>query len=397
MSILILGDVHLGKSSSLAKQVVGSALNSRVIDQSNLLEWTLDRAIERNVKHIILTGDVFEEPKPHYSLVVLFLEWLRKCSDESISVHIVAGNHDILRSGQFTTSPLDIVSAAEIPEVFAYKRISTLHLDGVGITFMPFRDRRSFNTDLNSEAVQMLKAQLPYEVSSIDDNSFKVLVGHLALEGAIPVGYELDELANELFCPLSMFKGYDFVFMGHIHKFQVMSQSPHISHIGSMDISDFGEEGHEKFIAILDTSRNEACLEHIKLPTRRLKQITISVPENLGKNVNQFIEEEINALGDLKDTIVRVSIQLPDASDYSVDRTLIEKRLYQKGVFHSTRISEERKFVSLKKTINEQLDNTVNEASAIKTYSSLVEEILREDFVSLASDLVQEFKESNKH
>ena len=94
---IILGDVHLGRSQNLGKQSVGSAINSRITDQVNLLDWVYEQAVEYNVQHIVLTGDVFEEPKPHYSLVVLFLEWLQKCSDYNISVHIIVGNHDEIK------------------------------------------------------------------------------------------------------------------------------------------------------------------------------------------------------------------------------------------------------------------------------------------------------------
>jgi DNA repair protein SbcD/Mre11 len=393
-SILILGDVHLGAGQNLGKQSVGSALNSRVIDQLNLLDWTYEQAVDNNIHHIVLTGDIFEEPKPHYSLVVLFLDWLRKCSEYNISVHVIAGNHDILRSGQFTTSPLDIISSAEIDKVFVYKRINTLHLDGVGITLMPFKDRRTFNTDVNSEALDTLKAQLPYEVASIDDTSLKMVVGHLALEGSIPVGFELDDLANELFCPLDMFKGYDYVWMGHVHKFQIMSEKPHIAHIGSMDISDFGETDHTKYIVIVDP-RKEEKFRYVALPTRKLNHITIQLPE-VECNATQFVEEQIAKLGKLDNTILKVSIVLPGNASYSIDRTAIETSMYKSGAFHVSKISEERKFTSLKKQINQAIDNTVNELSAIRTYSTTIEEVLRDEFISLASEIVQEYKENSK-
>lgn len=391
-SLLIVGDLHLGKGLNLGKQFVGSSLNSRVIDQLNLLDWVFDQAELNNIKHIILTGDVFDEPKPHYNLVLFFIDWLKKCSEYSISVHIIVGNHDILRSGQFTSSALDIVTASEISGVFVYKKINTLHLENIGITFLPFRDRRSFNTDINSEAIKLLKQKIPYEASSINNSSNKILIGHFALEGSIPVGYELDELSNELFCPLDMFNCYDYVWMGHIHKFQIMSENPHIAHIGSLDISDFGESEHKKYVAIFD-AKQENKVNYIEIPTRNLTHLIIQVPE-LEPDVNQFIDKEISKLDGLKNSIVKLTIMLPDNSPYSINRNDIEKQLNKAGVFHISRISEERKFISLKKQIAENLDNSVNELSAIKTYSTIIDENIREDFVNLASSIVQEYREN---
>lgn len=391
--ILIVGDPHIGKGASLGRQFVGSSLNSRFIDQIQLLDWVYDQSINNSVKHIILTGDIFDDPKPPYNLVVLFLDWLKKCSDYDISVHLIAGNHDILRSGQFITSPLDIISSSDIPNIFVYKRINTLHLEDVGITFLPFRDRRSFNTDSNKEALLFLKNQLPYEAVSIDNNCIKILVGHLALEGAIPVGTELDELSNELFCPLNMFKGYDYVWMGHIHKFQIMSETPHIAHLGSLDISDFGEADHNKYLVLIDTSQ-DVKFSYIKVPTRSLKHITINLSDT-NSNVNEIIIDELKKCEDLNNSIVKVSIVLSNNSSHRVDRSLVENTLHQMGVFHITRISEEKQFVSLKKNFNQDIDNTINEVSAIKTYSSLVDENMREEFINLALSVIQEYKENN--
>jgi exonuclease SbcD len=260
---------------------------------------------------------------------------------------------------------------------------------------MPFRDRRSFNTDENSTALNILKSQLPYEMKSIGKDCLKVLIGHLALEGAIPVGYELDELSNELFCPLDMFAGYDYVLMGHVHKFQVMSEEPYIGHIGSMDISDFGEMDHKKYIALIDPKSTNEKLKYIQLPTRQLQNIVLQLPE-MEANATTFIEEELAKLGKMNNSIVKVSIILPSNASYAIDRGIIEKALYKAGAFHVSKISEERTFTSLKKQINETIDNTVTELSAIKTYASLVEENLREEFVNLASLIVQEYKENIK-
>src|SRR5258706_233763 len=109
---IILGDVHIGKSLQIGKVGIGSALNSRISDQLNLLRWTLDQAILYQAESIKITGDIFEDPKPHPTLIKLFLDWLKTCRDESISVDIIQGNHDIIRSGQFIQSALDIIAEA---------------------------------------------------------------------------------------------------------------------------------------------------------------------------------------------------------------------------------------------------------------------------------------------
>ncbi len=45
---IILGDPHVGKGTNIGKSGIGSSLNSRIVDQLNLLDWTLDRALEHH-------------------------------------------------------------------------------------------------------------------------------------------------------------------------------------------------------------------------------------------------------------------------------------------------------------------------------------------------------------
>lgn len=218
---LILGDVHLGKIGQLGKAGIGSALNSRIIDQLKLLEWTLEQAINNMADNIIITGDIFQDPKPHPTIIMLFIEWLRQVSSHNIKVFIIVGNHDLIRSGQMRSSALDIIGISDIEGVYIHHNITTIHTLGASYTLLPFSDRRSYDTNVNADALSMLGAKLPYEAASIEASQYKVLIGHLALAGSLPVGDEIDDMANELLCPLDMFSSYDFTWMGHIHKPQI--------------------------------------------------------------------------------------------------------------------------------------------------------------------------------
>jgi DNA repair exonuclease SbcCD nuclease subunit len=393
---IILGDIHCGKGVSLGKGGVGSTLNSRIRDQFALLDWVLEQAIIHQASHIITTGDVFEDPRPSPTLVALFIEWLKKCTDNDISICICKGNHDIIRSGQHNMSAFDIISAADIENVFIYNDISTLDLPGVSFTILPFRDRRSFNTNLNSEAVKIVQDKIRYERLGMDDRNINIMVGHFALVGSLPVGDEVDDMHNELFIPLATFKDYDFTFMGHIHKPQIMSKDPFISHIGSMDLSNFSENTHSKIIAIIDTSKKD-IVSYLDLPTRPLKQISVSVPASITDTTAFVIDQLKNGEQNLLNAIVRMHISYESPDLISINKSKVEEAIMQMGAFHIPRIDQERKVVQVKKAAGmENMDNTVNEMTAIKMYAGEnVEESYRDDFISLANSIVAEAKESN--
>ncbi len=237
----------------------------------------------------------------------LFIHWLKKCNDNDIAIHLCKGNHDIIRSGQHNMSAFDIIAAADLEGVSIYNNISSLSFPGISFTILPFRDRRSFNTNINSEALKLVQDKIKYERLGINNYDIKVMVGHFALVGSLPIGDEIDDMHNEIFIPLETFYDYDFTFMGHIHKPQVMCKKPYISHIGSMDLSNFSENNHNKIIAVVDTNNSEV-IKYLELPTRPLKQISISVPVDIIDTTAFVISQLKENNKELNKAIVRVSI-----------------------------------------------------------------------------------------
>lgn len=399
---LILGDVHLGKGVNIGKSGIGSNLNSRIADQINLLDWTLDQAEEFFAQDIIVTGDIFEETKPHPSLITIFISWLKKCQAHDINVHIVMGNHDILRSGFIYTSPLDIISEVDLDNVFIYKDINTVIIGTTAFTMMPFRDRKSFSVNSAAEALNFLKESLIYELASIPATYTKVLVGHLAIEGSIPVGDEIDDVTNELFCPTDMFVGYDYVWMGHVHKPQVMKKSkPYIAHIGSMDLSNFGETDHKKFIVVLNVN-GEKFVEYKDiwgvryLPTRPLKKVVVVVPKDT-EDSTAYVLDELKKLDTWDKAIVRVEVSLASSEIKSVNKSSIEKYLLSQGVFNVMPISESKKVSLVKKDTNNTIDTKMDVSSAIKTFADVyVEDKMRPAFIELATEIHNIYKSEAK-
>lgn len=305
-SILILGDVHLGKSKNLGKSTIHSNCNSKIFDQKNILDWTLNEAEENFVSDIYLTGDVFEDPNPSYEIINIFIEWVKKVELSGINLHIILGNHDYKRIENSYYSPLDIIKSLDLNNVFVYYNQNTkLYDSGVGVTVLPFNDRKSLFKDSLAEAKEYVKNYLSFERSLIPNSYYSIAIGHFALDGALYVGDEIDDISNEIILPLDFFQDYDFTWMGHVHKFQVMRETPHISHIGSMDISDFGEADESKYIILFNLESKK--FDKKLIPTRKLEKIKIVLEDD-------DIESKISNL-DLKNKIISVEIEYKNGAN----------------------------------------------------------------------------------
>lgn len=387
MRLLIVGDIHLGARTSIGKPGIGSQLNSRIIDQIGLLDWVLQQALDQEVDALVLTGDICEEHKPDYYLIEIFFEFLKKCEVYNLDVHIVAGNHDLRRTGQFLDSYLDLITKAEFPKAFVYKNPETIHFDKLSLTLLPYRDKRNLNCENNSDALEIIKDMVYYEVAEIPLTSVKLLVGHLCLEGSLPIGDEVDDFANELMCPPSMFSEYDYVWMGHIHKPQVRSREPYLAHIGSLDISNFGETEQQKILICFDP--DEVCkFIEIPIPCRPLKKITIEVP-NDAENSTEYILNQLSEL-DLNNAIVKLEIKLDTAVE-GINRKQIEETLYQQGIHYLPIFSESRALQEVSNQVK-TMDETLTPHQAVKLWADTISFPTEEDkelYLKFAAETIE--------
>jgi len=341
-----------------------------------------------------LTGDICEDVKPDYVLIELFIEFLRRCEANNIEVHIIAGNHDLRRTGSRYASYLDLITVMDLPTAHVYKNTYTIFREGVGFTLVPFRDRQALECKTNEEGLEKIANQLPFEVESIPNDCDRVLVGHLALAGSIFVGDEFDNLARELMCPLEMFVGYDYVWMGHVHKPQVRQQKPHIAHVGSLDISDFGETDHVKIVILFDTE-SPTKFKEIQVPSRPLRRVRVDVPE--GFDSTAYVVNKINAMDKktpFNDAIVKVEIKLLDEDAENVNRFAIEAAIYDLGGYHICSISESRNLSVVPIVQQQQIDNTIAPKAAIKIFADIENfdsDEIKQSFIDLAGGFVDQY------
>lgn len=400
MATLVLGDLHIGRSIHIGRPAELGNLNSRIQDQISLLDWALYECKNRDVKNIIITGDVYQDYRPHPAIIGIFMRWLKKCEKEGIDVHIVMGNHDIIRSGQYVVSALDLVSELEFEQATVYKKVTRLEIEDFTIVLLPYRDKRMYEVSNKDEAFEKLDKELSV-VCKNKSNKTKVCIGHLAIEGSIPIGDEISDHLNELYVPPEMFDWFDYVWMGHIHHPQVIQhKNPYVAHIGSLDRSDFSraEVESEKIAILLDSSHEDKFIE-ITLPTRQLRPVIIDVPP--GKDSTEFVITELCLMSKkllFKDSIVRIEIHLNGGELDNVDRDKIELYLKENlEVHHICGFSETRSISSIQIDPEDAFDNTMEIAQTINKWAEtrgfFDDEEEREFFKSAAHEVRKEYEE----
>ena len=97
LSLLAIGDVHLGRRPSRIPADLAGEYDVRVADLSPAAAWrrAVDTALERDVDAVVLTGDVVESDNHWFEAYYHLEAGVRRLVDAGIGVYAVAGNHDV--------------------------------------------------------------------------------------------------------------------------------------------------------------------------------------------------------------------------------------------------------------------------------------------------------------
>jgi DNA repair exonuclease SbcCD nuclease subunit len=370
MKYLILGDVHLGKSTGIGKPATGKGLNSRNQDKMDLLR-DVQRMAATNAAHIIITGDIYDEPRPHPELINEFMGWMVECETFGIQVHIIAGNHDIIRSGSHVTSAVELVNICNMKGVFFTDVTVLWDYRFTRLVLAPYRDKRMYEVDTNEEALECLVKEIREAIAedSAGDRDIKhtALVGHFSLKGALNITDEITDSLNEIFVPPEALSAFaDTIIMGHIHHPQEVKGA---YHVGSMDRTDFSvaETDIEKRVLFLEDGK----VTSVPLSTRNLRQIDVDIPP--GKDSTDFAINTIclydKALP-VKDAIVRLNITLAGEQVPNVDRPKVEDYIYTNlGAHHICQFSESRNICSIEIDQDKLLDNSMDVMETVEQFA----------------------------
>lgn len=228
-------------------------------DQKYFIDAICGIVREKNVDAVLLAGDVYDRSVPAASAIGLYdYAMNRLCGELGVKVLTIAGNHD---------------SAERLASCAGLLDKAGLYLQGAAQReprVVEFADSQVFFLPWMTE--EKIKSLYPEERDGITDltEAYRVAVNHMR-EKFIPGKHHLllshafitnaetstsDRAAEIGFAtqvPASVFEGFDYVALGHIHKPQQVN--PFIRYSGSPMAYSFGkEERQEKSVTLIDTA-----------------------------------------------------------------------------------------------------------------------------------------------
>jgi len=261
MRILHTADWHIGK-----------VLHKRSLQDEFILfsEWLLETITQEKIDLLLVSGDIFDLANPSAKDRRLYYQLLRNLNEKEIQIIITGGNHDSVGLINAPKEVLDVLNihvvggALEDPKE---ELISIQNENGeeilvvAAVPFLRDKDLRNSETDEKfsnrTEAIRSGIAKHYQNLSEICKQNHTgvpaIAMGHLYAIGADPSDSERDiHVGNAAAIDVSIFSGFDYVALGHIHRPQIIGKNEMVRYSGSPIALSFSEKKDKKSVVILE-------------------------------------------------------------------------------------------------------------------------------------------------
>ncbi len=277
MKILHTSDLHIGH-------------NVNGIDRTDefrrLFEWFYKTIERKKVDVLIISGDVFDVYYPSNEAIKLYYDFLVSLQNRLQKVIVIGGNHD---SPKHLRAPKDVLKYLDIVVVSGSEDdyLEVVEFDDFEIVCVPYLREgilKKYDSDLKEAFKKIYKRK---------SNKKLITTGHFTVYGSDLGGSERDIYIGKIEAvPSSVFDGYDYVALGHIHKPQEIRKG--VVYSGSPLQLGFNEN-YQKKVVLLDSESME--YEFLNVPKFREFY-----------SLKGSFEEVLKEIKDLKDAFVEIEL-----------------------------------------------------------------------------------------
>ncbi|MEN8445855.1 MAG: exonuclease subunit SbcD, partial [Cyanobacteria bacterium J06555_13] len=292
VKILHLSDIHLGSGFSHGRINPETGLNTRLEDFTRSLERCVDGAIAQQVDLVLFGGDAFPTATPPPYIQQAFASQFCRLVAANIPTVLLVGNHDQHSQGAGGAS-LCIYRTLGVPGFIVGDTLTTHRIDTKGgpiqVVTLPWLTRSTLLTrpetqglsmaEVSEVLLQKLRVALEGEIRRLDKTVPTVLLAHLMTDTARYGAERFLAVGKGFTVPMAILARdcFDYIALGHVHRYQEVCQSPLAIYPGSIERVDFSEEKEDKGYVLLEVEKGKAVAEFCKLPVRVFQTLEVDL------------------------------------------------------------------------------------------------------------------------
>ncbi len=325
MKFIHLSDLHIGKRVNEF---------SMLEDQKYILKEIIGIIDSEKPDGVFIAGDVYDKSVPSAEAVQLFDDFLCSLAKRSLKVFIISGNHDSAERLAFGGRLMDI-SGIHISPVYDGSLSPITLNDSFGnlnIYMLPFLKpvnvKRFFPEREITSYTDAIKAVT--DGICLNKTERNVIIAHQFVTGALRSESEELSVGGSDNVDASVFDGFDYVALGHIHGPQKMSRET-VRYCGTPLKYSFSEANHKKSVTCVEfNQKGSVSISTIPLtPLRDMREIKGSYDEITLKknwentNCEDYMHITLTDEEDIPDAIGKLRVIYPNLMklDYDNKRT----------------------------------------------------------------------------
>ena len=417
MKIIHFSDLHIGYTRYSKGIDLETGLDNRIVDFLNTFDELVNYALQENVDLVIFAGDAYKDRNPSQTQQKEFAKRLLKLTKANIPVALIVGNHD-MPGNKGRATALDIFPTMNLDNITVIDKLQLFELNTktgnpIQILGMPWIRKGSLISklsnikkditieDLNKQIIQTLDNSLEKELSKVNKSIPCIFSGHLTVMEAKTSTETLMSIGADYMFPAQFFARpeFEYVALGHVHKDQVLIESPPVIYSGSLERVDFGEKDDVKGFYVIEIdpkkSQGNRLISYKKVPVsaRNFREYIINIPKETEFPVN-IIEEELNS-NEIKDSIARITIESTREHYDSINDPKIKSILSNAKYLVST----ELKLISEQKINDIQITENLGVIDSFEKYLENFKEIndhKRKRLLDFGKEIINEYENENE-
>jgi exonuclease SbcD len=245
MKFVHLSDLHLGKRVNEY---------SMLEDQEYILTKIINIIDDEKPAGVIIAGDVYDKSIPSAEAVQMFDDFLTRLAKRNLQVFVISGNHDSPERMSFGSRLMD-QSGIHISQVYNGEFVPFSMKDEYGVVnvyMLPFvkpaHVKRFSDESIESytDAIRVAIAEM-----KVDQSARNLLITHQFVTGATRSESEDISVGGSDNVDVSVFDGFDYVALGHIHSPQNCT-SERVRYCGTPLKYSFSEAKDNKSITVVE-------------------------------------------------------------------------------------------------------------------------------------------------
>lgn len=323
MRLIHLSDLHIGKRVNEV---------SMLEEQEHILTQILRIIDGEKADAVLIAGDVYDKSVPPAEAVTLFDDFLCRLAERELPVFIISGNHDSperLAFGSRLLAPGGIHISPVYSGTVTPVTLSDEH-GAVNFWLLPFVKPAHVKRFYPDEGIESYTDAIRTAIRhmDVDQSARNVLLTHQFVTGAATCESEELSVGGTDNVDASVFDGFDYVALGHIHGPQNIG-SNRIRYCGTPLKYSFSECDHHKSVTVAELgAKGDLTLRLCPLtPRHDMRQLRGSFAQLTdrasysGTATDDYIQIILTDEEDVPEAVGRLRIIYPNLMKLSYDNT----------------------------------------------------------------------------